>query len=725
VTRSDPLNSALPALSNEGLRQVLHDSFGIDDAELSLLAGERDQNVRVEAVGRSYLLKVANPADGLDVLDMQVGALRHIERSDPELPVMRVLPGEESVTLDDGRVCPVRLYTFLPGRAATAEELTPTALRDYGAVTARVGHALRGYFHPAGDYRTQWHLTQVPKLRDLLGHLGDPAVRAKAEGFLDRFDADIAPVLPGLRSQFIHADISRDNILVDEELRPTAIVDFGDMTHQPLVCDLAVAVCDVLSGRQDPVGEARALIEGYTSITPLEDAEAELLEDLVAARLITAVVVFAWRYGKRADVSYFDALQARRGELCTAALGLPYRSMPTPQLLNRRRTLLPRAPLFYDEPVHIVRGSGVWLHDSDGRRYLDCYNNVPAVGHAHPRVTAAVARQQRLLAVHSRYPHEALVELTSRILVTLPAEPYTVFVVNSGSEANDLAWRIACAATGNEGVAVTDFAYHGVTEATHRLSPEEWAPGEQHPLVRRVRVGDAATISGELAAMYLDPMCTAEGILAPPPEYLRAAAAAVRAAGGLFVADEVQAGHGRTGTSLWSYEPSGVVPDMITAGKAMGNGFPVAMLAVREGLLEAIPERTEIFSTFGGNAVACVAALAVLDVIADEELIANAARTGGYLIEELRRLDHPSIVDVRGRGLLIGVEFDAPGAARPIANELRRRGVLVGATGSANSVLKIRPPLVFQPEHADLLLEELAGALGLARLLGAEGADLG
>jgi 4-aminobutyrate aminotransferase-like enzyme/Ser/Thr protein kinase RdoA (MazF antagonist) len=717
VTRLDPLLSALPALDHEGLRGVLRDSFGITGAELTPLAGERDLNVRVETGGNTYLLKIANPADGRDVLDMQIGALRHIEHADPELPVMRVLAGEPSVTLDDGRVSPARLYTYLPGRAATTGELTAAALRGYGSMAARLDKALRGYFHPAGDYRTQWHLTEVSRLRDQLGHIADPRARDQAERFLDSWDEVIAPALPGLRAQFIHADISLDNLLVDDNLRPTGIIDFGDMTHQPLVCELAVVICDVLAARPDPVTDARAVIEGYTSIIPLEEPEAGLLADLVSARLITALVVHAWQGLKTHDTAYFDALRARGSELRDAALGLPYRSMPTPELLSKRRALLPRAPLFYDNPVHIVRGDGVWLHDSDGNRYLDCYNNVPAVGHAHPRVTEAVARQQRLLAVHSRYPHEALVSLTSRILATLPPEPYTLFMVNSGSEANDLAWRIARAATGNEGVAVTDYAYHGVTEATHRLSPEEWAPGEKHRSVTRVPAGDASAIGGELAAMYLDPMCTAEGILAPAPEYIRDAAAAVRAAGGVLVADEVQAGHGRTGVGLWSYEPSGVVPDMVTAGKAMGNGFPVAMLAVRDELVDAVPEQTEIFSTFGGNAVACVAALAVLDVIEDEELVANAASTGGYLMAELRGLGHPSIADVRGRGLLIGVEFDAPGAARPVANELRRRGVLVGATGPTGAVLKIRPPLVFRREHADLLLTELAAAIASQRAI--------
>jgi 4-aminobutyrate aminotransferase-like enzyme/Ser/Thr protein kinase RdoA (MazF antagonist) len=642
----DPLASPLPAFGPEDARRILAEYFGVTGAELVPLAGERDQNFRVND---SYVLKISNPADGLGVLDMQVQALRHIERTDPGLPVMRVLPGEPVISGEDGRDYPVRLYTLVPGHPTAAGERGPVLLRRYGEVTARLGRALRGFFHPAAGYRTLWHLTEADRLRELVPHVGDAGLRAQVERVLDRYDTRVAPALPGLRGQLIHADISPDNVLVGDDGEPSGIIDFGDMAYQPLVCDLAVAVCDLLWGLPDPLAAAPALINGYTSVTPLEDAEAELLADLVATRLAIAAVIGSWRGGtvSAETRSYLDALERSGDPFQYTASGLPYRPLRSPELIARRRREMPRAPMFYDDPVHIVRGEGAWLFDADGNRYLDAYNNVPAVGHAHPRVTSAIAAQQRLLAVHSRYPHEALIQLTERLRATLPPALDSVFILNSGSEANDLAWRVARAATGRDTVVVTEFAYHGVTEATHRLSPEEWADGEIHPQVTTIPVdGDVPSA----AALYLDPMGTSDGVLAPPPDRVAALAAGIQARGGLFIADEVQAGHGRTGTGLWSFSASGAEPDMVTAGKAMGNGFPVAMLALRYGHLEAVPERTELFSTYGGNPVACVAALAVLDVIEDEGLIANAARTGEYLMSGLRGLGHPSIIDVRGRG---------------------------------------------------------------------------
>jgi 4-aminobutyrate aminotransferase-like enzyme len=763
VKRPDPLESTPPAFGEEAARQILREGFGVESSSLHPLAGERDQNFRANtAGGQRFLFKISNPADDRSILDLQAAALRHIERVDPGLPVMRALPtvtGEPWVEVPgpDGRTYPARLFTFLPGQVTANTALTTEAIWSHGQITARLGRALRGFFHPAADYEILWDITHLPKLRPLLTHLSDGPGQAQVERVLDRFQELVAPALPGLRAQVIHGDMSLDNVLLGDDLRVSGIVDFGDMTHAPLVCDLAVAVADVLHGREDAIEAAGALIGGYGSVTPLEDEEAGLLADLVAARLATEITVTAWRQrlypdnvayaasGEPGARAFLDAIEAMGMDAVArrfrdACRRLPYRRSATSDLLERRRRVLPRSPLFYEHPVHLVRGEGVWLFDPNDRRYLDCYNNVPVVGHSHPRVVQAVTQQQRLLATHSRYLHEAIVELAERLQATLPPELDAVMVVNSGSEANDLAWRIARAATGRSGAVVTAWAYHGLTEATHALSPEEWAKGEQPAHVATIpapdgyrgpyrreqdgwahryaaHIDEAARTLGDhgLAAVYLDPAFTADGILSPPPTYLREAARRARALGGLVVADEVQAGHGRSGTHLWSFQASGIEPDMVVMGKPMGNGFPVAALVVRSQLLRAIPEEVELFSTFGGNPVACAAALAVLAIIEDEGLVANAAKVGSYLRQGLLALAerHPLIGDVRGEGLLLGVELvdearePAAGQARKVTEAMRERGILLSATGPAGNVLKIRPPLVFQREHSDLLLQAL------------------
>jgi len=760
-----PLASMPPAFGVEAAADLAGDHFGVAASSVAPLAGERDQNFRVDtADGRPLLLKISNPADGPSTVDMQTAALRHIERVDPDLPVMRAVPVRAGgswaeVAGPDGRIYPVRLFTFLPGQTRSNTVLTPSAIWSFGQVAARLGRALRGFFHPAADYGILWDITHSPSLRPLLTHVRDDARRAQVERVLDRFETRVAPVLPALRAQVIHGDLGMGNVLFGDDLAVTGIVDFGDMTHTALVCDLAVAVADVLHGRDDAIEAADAMIGGYVSVTPLEDGEAGILADLVAARLAIDVTVSAWRLGMYPDNAayaavsepgsraFLDAIEAvgieavgrRFREACR---GLPYRPASTRDLLERRRRVLPRSPLFYSDPVHLVRGEGVWLYDPDDRRYLDCYNNVPVVGHSHPRVARAVAEQQRLLATHSRYLHEAIVELAERLTATLPPGLDSVLVVNSGSEANDLAWRIARAATGRAGAIVTACAYHGLTEATHALSPEEWGKAERPDHVATIpspdgyrgphrreekgwaelyaaHVDDAAAALGDrgLAAIYLDPAFTADGILAPPASYLTEAARRARALGGLVVADEVQAGFGRAGTDLWSFRASGIEPDMVVMGKPMGNGFPVAALAVRSEVLRAVPEETELFSTFGGNPVACAAALAVLAVIEEEKLVANAAETGSYLVQGLAALAerHRMIGDVRGQGLLLGVELvedpdarvPATAYARQVRESMRERGILLGTTGPAGNVLKIRPPLIFDREHADVLLQTL------------------
>lgn len=410
-------------------------------------------------------------------------------------------------------------------------------------------------------------------------------------------------------------------------------------------------------------------------------------------------------------------------------------------LNSRRKAVLGSAlaPLSYERPLHIVRGDGPWLFDADGARYLDAYNNVPVVGHCHPRVTEAIVRQARTLNTNMRYLHETVVELAERLIATVPGGLDTVMFVNSGSEANDLAWRLATTATGHEGGICTDFAYHGVSEAIAALSPENWPGGQKPdhvetfapPDAYRGRNMDTAGFAAALerlaaggrglAAVYLDGILTSDGILDLDPEYVEELLQLTHGAGGLWVADEVQGGYGRTGEALWSFERFGIVPDFVTLGKPMGNGHPVAAVITRSDIVDRFAEKTDYFSTFGGNPVAAAAALAVLDVVEDERIVENAAVVGKALRDGLRALvdRHPAIGDVRGIGLANAVEFvadrtirepDAAIAGR-VMNGLRDRGVLVGTTGPGGNVLKIRPPLVFGSDEAGLLVNTLDAVL--------------
>ena len=418
----------------------------------------------------------------------------------------------------------------------------------------------------------------------------------------------------------------------------------------------------------------------------------------------------------------------------------------TADLLARREKLLGSGvTTFYQDPVHIVRGEGVWLFDAGGRRYLDVYNNVPCVGHANPRVVDAMRRQTETLNVHSRYLHEGVLDYAER-LTGLHADPITTVVFTcSGTEANEVAIQMARAATGGRGLIGTDAAYHGNSTEVRkltRLREQESPEFRSIPVPQQYRPIREGLSGQELADAYLQmlqeqiegfaadgvpfagalfcPILANEGLPDIPPGFMPRAAEVVRSAGGLMICDEVQAGFARTGR-WWGYEASGFVPDVAVMGKPMGNGLPLAGVAASVELVNAFRSKTRYFNTFASSPLQAAVGQAVIDVIEEQDLTTSVTRIGSYLRDHLRAIgrDCPAIAEVRGHGLFIGIEWvkdrgskePDPDGAEEIMNRLRRAGFLMGRSGQHGNVLKVRPPLVFEREHADLFLEGFAAAV--------------
>ncbi|MGI4941167.1 MAG: aspartate aminotransferase family protein [Janthinobacterium lividum] len=411
-------------------------------------------------------------------------------------------------------------------------------------------------------------------------------------------------------------------------------------------------------------------------------------------------------------------------------------------IARRERLLGPAYRLFYEEPVHLVRGEGVWLYDPDGNAYLDVYNNVASLGHCQPDVVEAVTRQWATLNTHTRYLHETILDYSERLLATFPEHLGHVMFTCTGSEANDLAYRIAKSFTGGTGVIVTELAYHGITDAVSQFSPSlgSYVPPGAH--VRTVRAPDAyrrsdpgAALAADVRAavadmkangikpamMICDTIFSSDGVFSDPPGFLAAAAAIVREAGALFVADEVQPGFGRTGDAMWGFMRHGVTPDIVTLGKPMGNGQPIAGTVMRPEVVEDFGRKARYFNTFGGNAVSCAAALAVLNVIERDGLVAHARDVGAYLKDRLEHLAErqEAIGDVRGAGLFVGVEIVSaragktpdPATTAKLVNDLRRKRILISAAGPHANVLKVRPPLVFSKSNVDFFIDALEKVL--------------
>ncbi|MDX6248164.1 MAG: hypothetical protein QOF10_1524 [Kribbellaceae bacterium] len=759
--RTPSLLADPPELDPAAAVGVLRRYYGVDAAEVRELRSERDRNfLAVCPDGRWLVLKVSNSGDDRGQIAMETAAMRHVERVDPGVPIPRILTAVDgsaivAVEAMDGRTHQVRLMTVVPGAVADLVDLPERFAADFGAMCARLTRAMQGFSHPAADRRLDWDPRIVTALRPYAQRLPDSRRRGPMEEMLDRFEG-LADKTARLPSFVLHGDLTLSNVLIDDG-GITGVIDFGDMHHTARAADLAIGLTSLLRESADPWPAAGRFLDAYQRVQPLESDEVDLIGELVLARLAASVLMSAWRAplypGNHEYLTSLvagswhaldllaelppDELAARFHRLCGTSR---VRTSQDPTLLARRSTALGGrlSPLFYQEPLQVVRAAGAWIHTADGRRYLDAYNNVPVVGHAHPAVVQAISRQAATLNVHSRYLHPHSVELAERLIATMPPGLDTCVFVNSGSEANDLAWRMAQIVTGRSGAIVADLAYHGVSEATAALSTNTYPPSARPPHVAvfpaprsdpggvqpggveaAARVGrardDLRRAGHDLAMLAVDTVFSSAGILTPTSQFMRGLVDEVHELGGLFLADEVQAGFGRGGRNLWRFSDFGLVPDFVTLGKPMGNGHPIAALITRRDLAEQFVAVDEFFSTFGGNPVSCAAALTVLDVIEDSDLVKRSGLVGAQLARGIGDLVadlHPA-ARVRGQGLMIGVDLPAGTSvsAAAVAERLREHAVLVGTTGPNGSVLKIRPPLIWEPTHVDHFLEAFGAVL--------------
>jgi 4-aminobutyrate aminotransferase-like enzyme len=412
-------------------------------------------------------------------------------------------------------------------------------------------------------------------------------------------------------------------------------------------------------------------------------------------------------------------------------------------LETRRRLLGRNLSVAYRNPLKIVRGSMQYLYDEEGRKYLDAYNNVAHVGHCHPRVVEAGQKQMAILNTNTRYLSDLVNEYASRLTATFPAGLDVCFFVNSGSEANELALRLARTHTKARDLIVLDHAYHGNTSTLIDISPYKhngpggrgapaWVHTVPQPDLYRGKLNPDDFVDhvvevieqlGEtkLCGFIAESMPSVGGQIVLPENYLSRVYETVRTAGGVCIADEVQTGYGRIGTHFWAFEKYGVVPDIVVLGKPIGNGHPIGAVVTTKAIADSFANGMEFFSTFGGNNVSSVIGLKVLEVVLEEELQAHALKVGEQMLTELRALmdRHELIGDVRGSGLFLGVELvrdretlePATKEADAIVNLMREDGILIGTDGPLHNVLKIRPPMPFDEENAEMLLKSLERTL--------------
>ncbi|HEV2797476.1 MAG TPA: aminotransferase class III-fold pyridoxal phosphate-dependent enzyme, partial [Nocardioides sp.] len=594
----DVLDEPAPRITAAQVPAILAAHWGIEVDDVVPLSSERDLNF---LAGRDHVLKVSNPAESRALVEMEVAAMRHVAATDPDLPIPWDVPslaGDGIVTVrdDGGRACLARLITTVPGTPLEGQVVTEDLAEQVGAATARTARALRGFFHPAaGSRELDWDVRALPAVAAKAGLATDDPLHTVV-----RRVAAVLPRLAALPSGIHHADVTLTNLLAADGTL-TGVIDFGDMHHTADVADLAVALTSVLRNTSDtqvssPWELAGATLRGYQRVRPLSHDEVEVRGELVLSRLVLGTIISRGRAAAHPDntayiTQYDDANARTTTELArlspTELAGRLHRlagtraASATSDVAERRAEAMGGtvAPLFYDQPLQVVSGEGAWLTTADGRRYLDAYNNVAVVGHADPTVALRVGRQLRRLNTHSRYLHPEVVELAERLVATMPDGLDTVLFTTSGTEANELAWRLATEWTGGSGALIVEHGYHGTTRWMADLSSNEWPPGHRPEAVGtfrapvpgrdlgglgdlgveattamiRAAADDLAARGHRPALLLADSGFTSEGVHDAPASYVQGLRAGAHAAGALHLADEVQIGYGRTGPALWRF----------------------------------------------------------------------------------------------------------------------------------------------------------------------------
>jgi 4-aminobutyrate aminotransferase-like enzyme/Ser/Thr protein kinase RdoA (MazF antagonist) len=749
--------------------------------KLKTLPSYSDLNFRLtDSDSNQWVVKVASSNDSLINLDMQNKAMSLLYQDELKVPkALNDNDGKAIGEIYDGTTRYFfRVLSYLPGVVYADSSVSEQAVRlwqSLGDFMGRLNHTMLSFNHEGAYRYLEWDLAfgySVCHMKKQ--HLCDDNL-SLVDFFLRRYKTNVMPLLEKLPQGIIHNDANDYNLLVDSREQPTAItglIDFGDMLHSHLINEVAITCAYAIMGQADPMKVIVSLVKGYHQHRPLNLVEVQSLYYLIALRLCTSLCNSAEAIKKEPENEYLvisiapaivalnslknlniQSLEYQLTDECISSNAQLKNSTDAQSsdhryeaLLNYRQTHLVRSlSLSYQQPLKITRGQGAYLYDERGERYLDMVNNVCHVGHCHPNVVAAGQAQMARLNTNTRYLHDNIVTFSKKLLATFPDKLSVCLFVNSGSEANELAFRLAKNFTDANQLIVVDEAYHGNTAACVAASPYKFnGPGGtgQEPHINIVSLPDPyrGQFSGysedtgeayakdidralsdikrkgeKVAAFICESLQGVAGQIIMPNGYLASAYQRVRDAGGVCIADEVQVGFGRVGTHMWAFETQQVVPDIVTLGKPIGNGHPLAAVITSKEIADAFANGMEYFNTFGGNPVSCAIGEAVLDVIEHEKLQQNAFDTGQLMRSGLRELQqkYTLIGDVRGLGLFVGVELVDDRETKAPASEsmswlieyFKRNKILLTSEGPFYNILKIKPPIVFSQQNVDRFLE--------------------
>ncbi len=739
------------------LEDFLKREFNFQNPQIKLLAGYFNLNYLVSDQDEKFILKTYPfDAEYSDILEAENEVLLQLSAHlSSGIPTPIPFKKDQYLLSKDleGKPTLFRMLSYLGGDFLGSIPASIATYDSLGSFLAELDLGLKECKnYVLRSRQLNWDIQYLQLNKPLISSIESASDRSLVSYFFLQFEEHVVPLIPQLRKQLIHGDANEWNILT-EEGQVTGIIDFGDCTYSPLINEVAIALTYIIYDKEKPLDWVADFLKAYHQKIQLEAQELEILYYLIAARLCISVCQSAQARkvdpeNSYATISEKAAWATLRKWIAISPLGasntfkklvnLPVSDfIPIQTQLERRyQSISPILSVSYKQPIAITNAAFQYMYDDRGNAILDAYNNIPHVGHSHPKVVAAGQRQLAKLNTNTRYLYDSLAEYAEKLLAKFPPSLSKVYFVNSGSAASDLAMRIATAHTKSQNYMVMEHGYHGNTQISIDISDYKFSNKKgigQKPNILKAAIPDTylgkyknddgsagaayakdaitqmKEFGGKIGAFIAEPIIGCGGQVPLAKGYLQTLYPGARAQGCICISDEVQTGFGRVGTHFWGYEAQGVIPDMVVLGKPMGNGHPMGAIVCTEEIAESFSQGVEFFSSFGGNPVSCEIGIAVLDVIAEEDLQENARIVGDYYLELFREVqkNHACIGDVRGSGLFLGVELVKAGTTEPdtalasrIKNELRNRNILISTDGPHDNVLKTKPPLCFSKENA-------------------------
>ena len=752
-------------MAHDNIRTLIQEHYQIDVTDVRRLAGYENANYLVKAEGQKFVFKTYHYSDELyELVQAESSVLKLLEQETQTCYPRPILMhnGKDIVLVEiDGIKSIIRMLSFLEGTFFAEAKHSPKLMNSFGLFLAKMDSSLLGIGEVTYRARKfEWDLQFLLLNKKFLSDIEDPSRRKIVEYFMLQFEMNVLPKIPDLRKSIIHNDANDWNVLVTDE-HVAAIIDFGDMTYSSLINELAVGIAYAVLGKANPIETACQIIQSYHEILPLEEKEIDLLYYLIASQFCITVCNAAHSKKLDPDNAYISVSEAPAWDALhlwleinpifardafRKACQLPIEEAePISAKVERRHEHIDSiVSLSYKTPIYMERAAFQYMYDGYGNTFLDAYNNIPHVGHSHPKVVEAGQKQMAKLNTNTRYVYDLLGEYASQLLEKFPASLDKVYFVNSGSAASDLAIRLARHYTKSKNIMVMEHGYHGHTMTSVEISDYKFnnakGPGQESyilkaPLPATYRGSHKDEKAGEryaqdaielmnsfgeqIAAFITEPVVGCGGQVPLADNYLKSLYPAVRAQGGVCISDEVQTGFGRLGEVFWGFEAQDVIPDIVVLGKPMGNGHPLGAVITTKEIADSFSEGVEFFSSFGGNPVSCAIGLEVLNVLEREKLQQNALEVGNHYKSLMHQLgdEHKCIGDIRGSGLFLGFEIvDESGnhdtaLASQIKNELRNRHILVSTDGPKDNVIKSKPPLCFSKSDAEKVVMSIEDIL--------------